>query len=362
MRVLFVCTVPTEKSGIPNVIFNLLNGFNNRDLEIGYVSINDPDPYYKAILKKKNVNLSVIPRRLTHVDRYIRELSKVAKGYDVMHVHGNSATMVLEMIAAKIAGVELRIAHSHNTSCSMRMVDKIMRPLFYHLCNGRIACGKEAGEWLFKKRDFLILNNGIDCEKFRFNESNRSYIRKTLDWDKNKIIGHIGNFVEQKNHEFLIGVFAEIHAKNPNTRLMLLGGGPLQKTIQNKVMDLGLSEEVYFAGSVNNPQKYMSAMDIILMPSLFEGLPLTLVEEQANGLECIVADTITPDADLTDKVQYLSLDAPLSDWMKEVNKRLSSHTVREEQSSIAIDQIRKKGFDISYSSALLIDFYKERLS
>lgn len=360
MKVLFVCTVPTEKSGIPGVVFNLMNGFRGSGIELGYVAINEPDESYRRILKGLDAGLYVIPRKISNPLRYVKDLAKVARGYDVVHVHGNSATMVLEMLAAKLAGVRLRIAHSHNTSCSMKGIDKCMRYLFYTLCNGRMACGEEAGRWLFRDKGFKVLNNGIDSEKYRFSQVNRDRLRRSLDWEDNAVIGHVGNFVEQKNHRFLIEIFRSLYARNDNVRLLLLGAGPLQPEIEEMVKGYGIEDKVHFAGSVNNPHEYMSAMDFVVMPSLFEGLPLTLVEEQANGLECLVADTITRDADLTGNVHYMSLNESADKWARRIEAGLADKN-RDEVSARGIEDIKRSGFDISSAVKDLADYYASEL-
>ncbi len=361
LRVLFVCTVPTDKSGIPNVMFNLLGALDKSNMELGYVAINDPSDFYKRRLKELGVTLHIIPRKITAPWAYITHLAKVARGYNVMHVHGNSATLVLEMIAAKLAGVKVRIAHSHNTQCSMVKIDKAARPLFYALCNARLACGVEAGKWLFGNRDFKVINNGINTDRFRFKESTRHEIREGLEWENVPIIGHIGNFVEQKNHRFLIDVFNAIHHKNPDVKLLLLGSGPLQEEIMNRVKELGLLDSVCFTDSVDNPEEYMCAMDMIVMPSLFEGLPLTLVEEQANGLPCLVADTITRDADMTGLVSYKSLSDSPEYWAISALDILNNSERTKDISLSSIASIKAANFDIYEVAKDLKAYYYEQL-
>ena len=361
-KVLLVCTVPTDKSGIPNVIFNLLDRLDYRQYNIGYVAINEPSDLYRENLDKINAKLFIIPRKIKNPLKYIYQLSKVAKDYDIIHVHGNSATMILEMIAAKIAGVKVRIAHSHNTTCNMKSIDKLARPLFYNLCNGRLACGIEAGKWLFQNKDFKVINNGIDVERFRFNGNTRNLVRTKLGIEDNEyVIGHIGNFVEQKNHSFLIDIFHNLMRFQSKSKLLLLGDGPLKASIQSKVNDLGLSEQVIFAGSVDYPEEYMNAMDVVVMPSLFEGLPLTLVEEQANGLSIVASDTITPDANITGNVHFLSLSENVSSWVKSIQKILNKSLHCKASSNKAIDQIKKAKYDIDSSVETLESYYDNKL-
>lgn len=367
-RILYVCTVPTDTSGIPNVIFNLLDKFDYKNYEIGYVAINEPSDTYKEKLNRIGATLHVIPRKISNPLRYVYKLTKVAKEYEIIHVHGNSATMVLEMVAAKLAGVKFRIAHSHNTTCNMKLIDCLARPLFYRLCNGRLACGNEAGKWLFGDNEYKIVKNGISTEKFRFSPEKRDVMRRILDSTQEKcssekekitIVGHIGNFVEAKNHQFLIRVFKEYHKYNPNSKLLLLGIGFLMNKVKETVNNLGLANSVIFVGSVDNPQDYMNAMDIIAMPSLYEGLPLTLIEAQANGLPIIAADTITSDANISGNISYCPIsERNLDLWRRNLEEKLSCVGNRADNSQKAITLIKENGYDISLVTQELTDYYK----
>lgn len=363
MKILFVCTVPTEKSGIPNVIFNLIEAINHNNIELGYVAINNPSTFFIDKLKQYHVKTYVIPRQLSNPVGYINKLINVAQKYDILHVHGNSATMVLEMLAAKLAGVKIRIAHSHNTTCRMKIIDRLCRPFFYKLCNGRMACGIEAGKWLFNNTDFIVLNNGIDSQRYKFSIIDRYSIRNSLGIRENEIIiGHIGNFVEQKNHDFLIDIFYNYNKQNPNSKLLLLGDGVLREKINNKIHKLRITDKVIFTGSVDNPALYMNGMDLIIMPSLFEGLPLTLIEEQANGLPILAANTITKDANITNNIEFLDIsEAPIR-WTEKMEEILA-HSSHDSQTSMkAIEKIKAAKYDILSVADELIDYYKYRLT
>ena len=240
----------------------------------------------------------------------------------------------------------------------MKKIDSFSRPLFHALCNLRFACGKEAGKWLYGKRSFIIVNNGIDCNRFVFNESERCKIRKKLGFDKELIIGHVGNFVEAKNHTFLIDVFKSLLDRGVDARLLLLGDGRLKNDVEARVRVLKIEDKVFFAGSVNNTNEYLSAMDMIVMPSLFEGLPLTLVEEQANGLPILASDVITAHANMTGLVNYKSLDDPKEVWLKSIVEILSNSERNFVGSLKAIERIKDSGFDINMVSQNLVDSYR----
>ena len=275
MRILMINTVPMERNGITNVICNIIENIDHGDIIIDCVAINSPDSRYKNLLEIYGGEIYVIPNRLSKPHIYVKKLAELIRQnkYDAVHAHGNSHTLALEMMAAKMAGCPFRIAHSHNTTCKYKFVDKIMTPLFELLCTDRIACGIEAGKWLFGKKEFWVLNNGIDIEKFRFNHEARESIRRNYHIDDDTLlIGHVGEFNDFKNQEFLVSIFAEI-IKKRKACLLLVGIGPRQEIIRNKVNELEINKNVIFVGVVDNVNDYLSAIDIIVMPSLHEGLP-----------------------------------------------------------------------------------------
>lgn len=364
MKILIVNTVPVAHNGITGVIFNYLESFplDSND-QIGLVCINNPNSTFKTRLKKIGVDFHVTYRNIRNPIGYIRKIKSIAKGYDIIHVHGNSATMILEMVAAKLAGVPLRIAHSHNTSCSLKIVDFVCRPLFYLLCNARVACGEAAGKWLFKNKPFKVLNNGIFTSNFTYNEENRRIIRKKLNIGNTCLLfGNIGNFVESKNHHFLIDVFASIKKRQSEAKLLLLGSGDGMSSVKDHICKLDLQEDVIVEGSVDNPQVYLSAMDFIIMPSLFEGLPLTLVEEQANGLNCLVSDVITKEVDMTGNLFFYPLKEGIEKWANTALNLAYLRQDRLKKSLVAIKKIKECGFDIHKNAVDLKVFYSKELS
>lgn len=364
MKILIVNTATTRRNGITSVIFNLLESIPKVDLQIRYVAKNQPDEEYRQRIERLGGELVVIPREIKHPLRYVRQLAKAARGCDAIHAHGNSATLVLEMMAAKMAGVPLRIAHSHSSSCSMLMIHKVMGPLFRRLCNGRLACSKVAGKWLFGKRQFDVVNNGVNTETFKFDAEKRASIRKELGLQDSEIlVGHVGNFNYAKNHPFICDVFAAYHKLNPNSRLILIGAGETMVDFKSRISSAGIEESVIFTGSVPNAADYISAIDVILMPSIYEGLPLTLVEEQANGLNCLVSDAITRDADLTGNLHYMSLDKGAEEWAKRLSQLAEKTKTesRKKTSAEAIERIKAGGFDIRTEAANLLSYYHTRL-
>lgn len=359
-RVLVINTVSFARNGITNVILNLFREMDPSAVHMDFVAAGSQlDAALQAEVEAAGSQFFVLRRSFRQLPAYFSRLRALAKGYDAIHVHGNSATMAIELLAARLAGVPLRIAHSHNTTCSAKAADKLLRPLFYRLCNGRLACGEAAGQWLFPGREFLVIQNGIDCEAYRFQPERRSAIRAALGWESQKIIGHVGRMNQQKNHAFLISAFARLYRQDPACRLLLVGTGDLREAVLTRIHDLGLDSAVHLAGEVSNTADYLSAMDLIAMPSLYEGLPLTLVEEQASGLPCIVSDVITREADKTGTLRFLPLSGGPKAWADYLDS-LSLPQDRAALSQRNIQLITASGYSIQSQSQKLARYYTNR--
>lgn len=354
-KVLIINTCPTHRNGITNVILNYIKALDKNKISIGFVSINPISTSLSSFFESQTVETHTINNRISNPLKYIIELVSIAKNYDIIHAHGNSATLVLEMIAGKLAGTKLRIAHSHNTTCASKVIHNLLNPLFHLLCNKRLACGHDAGVWLFGKRDFTVLNNGIDCSKFKFNNDLRNKIRKSLNWQSKIIIGNVGNLNDQKNHSFLIKIFERSVKCNPELRLLVLGEGQNRKELETQIKSLKIEDKVNLIGNLPNVNEYLNALDLIAMPSLFEGLPLSLIEEQANGLRCLVSDTITTEVDKTNMISFIPLDEKL--WIQSLTLSSVTDIDRNKTSEVAINKIKEGGFDINTEVKKLEDIY-----
>ena len=245
---------------------------------------------------------------------------------DIVHVH-NGALGLQALIAAKSAGVKIRISHAHGTKIDKNL--KLPLKLLYKTqlkkyANQYWGCGIEAikyyyGEKNVKNNNYYLLTNDIEKKKFKYNEEIRKKIRKELKINKEEVlIGHIGRFMSQKNHEFLIDVFKEIVNMSSNYKLLLIGDGELQHFIKNKVHNLNLDDKVIFTGNISNVYEMYQAMDLFVLPSLFEGLPVVGIEAQANGLNCLFSDTISKEVDITNNVKYMSLNDSKKEWANKI--------------------------------------------
>lgn len=360
MKILVINTVPTNKNGISNVIFNYLQMIDHRYIQMDIVMINDADQYYKDILIKQRCRFFVMPRSGKTVIKYLINLVRLirAQKYDAVHIHGNSHTMVLDLFAAFCGGCHIRITHSHNTTCKFISVHKLLTPFFNMLYTHGLACGINAGEWLYGKHPFTVINNGVDTVKFAFNERKRNVLRKKMGIsDDTILLGNVGHFFGNvKNQTFIIKIFNELYGRDKSYRLCLIGDGPLRINAVHEVELLGLKDKVTFTGDIENVEDYLNSVDLIVMPSLYEGLPLTLVEEQANGLQCVCSDAITCEVDKTGNLKFISLKLSAVEWADEIQKfyKKSDRILRSKN---AIVDIKKAGYSIYEEAQKLSRYY-----
>lgn len=240
--------------------------------------------------------------------------------YKVIHGHVRSTASIYLKIAKRHGLVT--IAHSHSTSNGngiSAIVKRIMQLPIRKQADYLFACSDKAGKWLFGEKaitqqNYYMIPNGVDLKRFEFDENKRNQMRMTLGIKKDMmILGHIGRLSTPKNHKFLLNVFNKYHKINSNSKLLLVGDGELFDCIKEHIDKLNISDAVIMTGSKQNTEDYYQVMDIFVFPSLWEGLPVSVVEAQANGLQCLISDVITHDVDLTDLIQYLPLDEEL--WL-----------------------------------------------
>ncbi len=355
-KILIINTVGLRYDGITNVILSYLEVMDKQGLELYVTSTRGDEEKIKDKLEQLGIKIVELPSRRTDTMRYFIELIKAVRKnkIDVIHAHGNSATLAIEMVAGWMGSAKKRIAHSHNTKCEQVKADKLLRPLFNLMYSEAVACGNDAGKWLFKKRTFTVLPNGRDTDFFAYKAAKRNEKRNELDIEKSVAIGHVGGFFEQKNHRFLVKVFREILKREPSARLVLVGDGPLRNEIEFLVDDI--RDNVIFVGTTPLVADYLQAMDGMLLPSLFEGLPLVAIEWQINGLPCVFSDTVTRECVFTEGVVFLSLKQSPEKWAKVMLDTIKNNN-RMESSNVARKGAAEHSFDIRENVKILRNLY-----
>ncbi|MCC8192281.1 MAG: glycosyltransferase family 1 protein [Ruminococcus sp.] len=360
IKVLVIETTTYGYDGISSVVKNYYKHLDHSQICMDLVTRNIVDDELLTLLSENGNSDFVIANRNRNPVRYLKKLVKIIRDgqYSIIHVHGCSATMAIEMLAGKIAGTQIRIAHSHNTKCDYVWFNRFLRPFFNRWCNCRFACGQEAGKWLFHEKEFHVVANGVDLEKFKYNGDEKARLKAEHHLDGKFVVGHIGRFNEQKNHQKLIEIYAKMKERMPNSVLVLVGDGELREKIESMAKELQLN--VLFAGTTDHPEEWLQMMDVMIFPSLFEGLPLGLVEAQATALPCVLSDTISPMAQLTDIVKFEKLDASSEKWAQDAFS-LSLEYDRSRYSDTATEMVRNAHFDIRANCDDLAKLYKKLL-
>ena len=360
VRVLMVLTVRFAKNGITNSVLNAVSHLDPARVRCDLVSPNEPDVAGRAAFERTGGTVFVLGSRNRNPLTYQRKLAAIVRSreIEVLHAHGNSATLYTELRAGLRGGANVRLAHSHNTTCKMKLADSLLRGVFYRNYTGAIACSKAAGEWLFPNRPFTVLNNAVETERYRYNESLRAETREQLGLsDDSFSVLHVGAFNAQKNQAFLIGAFANVLTERPNARLLLVGDGANRTACESLANRLGITSAVSFLGWREDIHALLSAADAFALPSLHEGLPLTIVEAQCAGLNCVVSDRVTPETALTDLVSFVSIDSEqtFTDALAAVatNARMS-------MSEDAIARVKAAGFDAAQNAQRLMELYESQ--
>lgn len=292
---------------------------------------------------------------------FMWDIYKVIKRHHYRIVHSNMNTLsAFSLFAAWAAGAPVRILHNHSTSSpgeTKRNIMKFMlRPFARLFATHYFACSRLAGEWMYGRKmmdsgKVKIVNNALDLKKYAFNSRKREMLRKELGFTDEFVIGHVGRFMFQKNHEFLIDVFVKAYKKNPHMVLLLIGDGPLRSAMEEKVKKLGLTDHVNFLGLRNDVQNLYNVMDIFVLPSHYEGLPVVGVEAQANRLPCLFSTKVTKETHLTHSAQFLDLSTGASKWAERI---VSMKYKRNEEVG---EELRQAGFEINKEARNLANFY-----
>ncbi len=287
----------------------------------------------------------------------LNQFFKEHHDYKVVHMHSSSKNfMVLKM--AKKYGIDVRVAHSHNIGFQSKNKMKILigdlfkKPLKKYATH-YFACSKLAGKWLFGKSEVKIIHNAVDYQKFKFNQTKRDELRKELGLENKLVIGNVGRFSNQKNHTFLVDIFYEIHKQNEDAILMLVGIGEKEQEIRDKVKTLDLMDCVKFMGFCKNTNELFWCMDVFLLPSLYEGLPIVGVEAQCTGLPCFMSkDVITDEVKIAENVRFIGLEKSPKEWAEII---LSSDLSRRD----TYEELKNAGYFIEQTVEELQKFYRE---
>lgn len=310
--------------GIESYAVNYFRNMNMDNIQIDFATHNIDPPNYQIEIERLGGNIFLFPSlRLKNIPLFVKKLDTFFREnhYDIIHCNMANAA-IFYFYYAKKHNVHIRILHSHQSEYADVFSHKVRNMPLVALgkkyTTDYFACSKIAGDFLCKGKPYTLINNAIDVDAFVFNEAIRNQIRKQENLNGKWVIGHVGRFTEQKNHLFLIDIFNEIQKVRKDAVLMLIGDGHLLEPIQAKVKKYGIEDKVIFKGIITNVNMYLQAMDILVMPSLYEGLSVALVEAQTAGLYCFTSDTVSPNTKITDHLDFIGLKKSSHFWAEKI--------------------------------------------
>lgn len=354
--------------GIENYLISQYNFLNKEKVIYDFVNITGEDPMvYAEYLKEKGSSVYNITSRhrnpLLHYWQWFKLLLSKKKTYSAIVLNSNGLTYVYPLVIGKLFNIPIRIIHSHNSNFPFqytffkRILIGFNQLLLKCSATDYWACSQLAGEWMFgKDKQFQVIHNAIDARKYAYDSRKSAQIRKKFNFGNKFIIGHVGSFNYQKNHEFLIEIFDNIVKRNPDSVLLLIGGDGGDSTILNlikeKVDRLGLSKKVMFLGMRKDVPELMEGMDCFVFPSRYEGLPLVGIEAQAAGLNCFFSSTITKELEVTDLAHYINSKSSPKQWAEVILSTCKNKTRKN-----MYNEILNAGYDISREIHKIEDFY-----
>lgn len=359
-RILQVVSI-LNRGGIENMLMNLYRNMDRKKIQFDFVAHHNIKGQFDDEIKALGGRIFYSPNYnvLNHFryKKWWKNFLQEHPEYKIVHSHSYTKASVHLKVAKKLGLIT--IVHSHSASYSKGVkgiIERISQKSISSIPDYLFACSQKAGEWLYgekcvRNENYVVLNNAIDCEKYKYNSENRKNIRQELNIEDKFIVGHVGSFSIPKNHRYLLNIFSEIKKKKENAVLLLVGDGVLRTEIERKISNLNLQGDVIMTGVRSDVSLLMQAMDCFVFPSLYEGLPVTVIEAQAAGLPCVLSNTITDEVCITDLVKALPIDIAPADWTEDVVM-----CDGYERKDMCLE-IKKAGYDIDTTTEWLTDFY-----
>ncbi len=351
-----------DGGGVECMLKNYYEHFNQENLKFDFVVFEKKKGMLEDYFISKGSKIFHITRKKENFIKSNLEIRKIIKNgdYDIIHCHQNRSNIIPLYYAYKYK-IKNRICHSHNAIINNSLKEKISKRIFSHFLEKfstkLFACSGMAANWLYSEKNqnnVVIINNAIELKKFEYNSEIREKIREKYNLKDRVVLGCVARLHPQKNHKFLIDIFKEALKINSNCTLFLAGSGIDEKLIKSKVKDCGLENKVIFAGNCKNVNELLQGFDIFILPTLFEGLGISLIESQVSGLLTITSKDVVPiETNVTPKIHYISLEKSASEWAKEINNLYKNNNTRKNYT----DEISKKGFDINSEAKKLENIY-----
>ena len=359
IRILHVVTY-MGRGGLETMIMNYYRRMDRTKVQFDFLVHRDFRADYDDEIEQLGGRIYRIGRLIPWSRAYQRDLDAFFTEhpeYRIVHVHQDCLSAVI-LKAAQRHGIPVRIAHSHNSNQDKNL--KYLIKLYYKrlipkYATALFACGRDAGDWMFGGAPYTVVNNAIDAAQYRYRQAHAREERQALGIAEDAfVVGHVGRFCPVKNHAFLLDVFDQLRQENERAVLLLVGDGELRSSMEEKAKTMGLEDYVLFTGVRSDVCDLMQAMDVFVFPSLYEGLPVSLVEAQAAGLPCVISDGVPEACMLTDLVQRVALEESARQWTERI--LATRATVRRDR----FEEIAAGGYDIVSNAAWLQQYYVDQ--
>lgn len=348
--------------GVEMVVMNYYRHIDRTKVQFDFFALEGSAVPQREEIERLGGRVYIVPK-YTHLSAYEKEIIRLFKQnqYKIVHSHMNTLS-VFSLWGAKKAGIPNRIAHNHSTAgkgeTKKNIIKYALRPFAKIYPTKLCACSQYAGEWLYgKNTEFQVFNNAIDLSRYSYDPQKAATVRKELGLEDKLVVGHIGRFCYQKNHDFLIDIFNEIHKQRQEAVLLLIGEGELEQDIRNKVKKLGLTDSVRFMGKQKDTSKFYQAMNCFVLPSRYEGLPVVSIEAQAANLPCLISENVDHRCAMTSNVHFLSIQKSADEWAKEILKYAA-----QPHSDDSIEALTKAGYNIETEARKLEELYKNSIN
>lgn len=359
IRVLQIVTY-MGRGGLETMLMNYYRHIDRTKVQFDFLVHRDFKADYDDEIQLLGGRIFHLPRLVPWSRSYRRKVKKFFEDhpeYKIVHVHQDCLSSVA-LQCAEECGVPVRIAHSHNSSQDKNLrfiIKKHYMKQIPRFATDLLSCSKTAGDWMFGNEPYQLLANAIDITAYSYNKDTAVQVRKEFGITNQLVIGHVGGFRKQKNHLFLLEIMTEIIKTRPEAKLLLVGDGDEMASVKTGIQKSGLEENVILAGKRQNVNEIMQAMDIFVFPSLYEGLPVTMIEAQTSGLHCVISDKVPKECIVTKGlVTVMNLSDPAADWAKHI--LLQAALPREDHTC----EIKKSGYDITVEAQKLEKFYLDK--
>ncbi len=335
--------------GMENFIMNLYRTIDRTKVQFDFIVHQSGDAGYEKEIRDMGGRIYALPRLTAHPAANLKGLYRIVKDghYPVVIRHTPNALVAPQVITASRAGA-WAVCHSHNTTDPKKLLHKLGKLLLRFCKIGRFACSKAAGIWMFGKKECTVVHNAVDIGKFCFDPEKRARIRREFSLEDRHIYGHVANFIASKNHTFLLEIYQEISRMDERAAFFCIGGGELREQMEREAERLGIRDNVFFTGVRHDVDAFLSAMDVLIFPSVFEGLPLTLIEAQAAGLPCLISKAVDAGVKVTDGlITWKSIDEPKEAWAADAAALYQSSAGRfPDNRDCQQEAIAQAGYDI----------------